>query len=69
MSLKRYEYNVIDPALWCDSDAAQIEEHLNSLGREGWEIVGPLGGDWNSDNGLLCFAKRKVKTHRKHEDE
>jgi hypothetical protein len=69
MSLKRYEYKIIDPALWRSGDTGaagitQIEEQLNRLGREGWEIVGVVGGDVADERGL-CLAKRKVKTHHK----
>jgi hypothetical protein len=72
MSLKRYEYKIIDPALWRGGEAgaaniAQIEEQLNQLGRQGWEIVGVVGGDVAGERGL-CLAKRKVKLHhRKHD--
>jgi hypothetical protein len=70
MSQKRYEYKIIDPALWRGGDtgtvdAARIEEQLNALGRQGWEIVGMLGGDLTSERGPLCLAKRKVKVHHK----
>jgi hypothetical protein len=74
MSLKRYEYKIIDPALWRSGegdavDTAKIEEHLNTLGRQGWEIIGVVGDDAVSGHGPLCLAKRKVKVpHRKHEE-
>ena len=45
MSQKRYEYKIIDPELWRSGDVARIEQELNRLGREGWEIVGVVGND------------------------
>jgi hypothetical protein len=73
MSLKRYEYKIIDPALWrsenATADIAKIEEQLNHLGRQGWEILGFVPGDGQGTGGPLCLAKRKVKVHhRKHDD-
>jgi hypothetical protein len=73
MSQKRYEYKIIDPELWQKGEAgkpdvAQIEEQLNQLGWQGWEIVGVVSGDVADGSGL-CLAKRKVKTyHRKHDE-
>ena len=69
MSQKRYEYKIIDPALWNSGeigtpDIGQIEAELNRLGREGWEIVGIVGGDVVGGSGF-CLAKRKVKTQHK----
>jgi hypothetical protein len=69
MSQRRYEYKIIDPALWHSGgigtpDIARIEAELNRLGREGWEIVGVVSGDVADASGL-CLAKRKVKTHHK----
>jgi hypothetical protein len=69
MSQKRYEYKIIDSELWQRGEAgkpdiAQIEAELNRLGREGWEIVGVVGGDAAGERSF-CLAKRKVKTHHK----
>jgi hypothetical protein len=69
MSQKRYEYKLIDPALWRGGDTgkediAQIEEQLNRLGRQGWEIVGFVASSADDGQGHW-LAKRKVKLHRK----
>jgi len=72
MSLKRYEYKLIDPAAWPRDGGperlARIEEQLNALGRQGWEIVGPIGGGTPSEHGPLCLAKRKGKMNSKRHD-
>jgi hypothetical protein len=65
MSLKKYEYKIIDPGLWKGRNLAEAEAYLNLLGHEGWEVVGLTSSGVTDDLGVLCLARRKIKRIKK----
>ena len=61
--MSTWEYKIIntEKSLWTAKDKTDIDNMLNDLGRDSWELVSvvPLSHAGGSTTGLQLFFKRK----------
>ncbi|MAE64212.1 MAG: hypothetical protein CMJ18_08040 [Phycisphaeraceae bacterium] len=62
--MKRWEYRIIDSkdasgGVFRGPDRQKLEDHLNALGDEGWEIVGVDFLELDNRHSFLAIARRE----------
>jgi len=62
--VKQWEYQIIDSkdlgdGIFRGPDRARVVEHLNQLGRDGWEIVAADFNELGNHYSFLAIAKRQ----------
>lgn len=61
--MNTWEYKVIttDKSIWTAKDKIDIDQILNDLGRDSWELISvvPISNAGGSTTGLQLFLKRK----------